>query len=318
MSEQTPKITVVIPVFQEQETVAHTISGVVEILTARKASFEIVAVDDGSNDHSLECLQHLQERYGCLRVAHHQYNRGYGSALRTGIRLARGEIVVCMDADGQHLPAEIPPLLDNIPPYDLVVGCRTENYRGPWHRNAGNRFYNIFSSWLAKTEIKDLTSGFRAMRRVAVSHFLPLYPSGFSASATTILAFLKAGYNVTFVPVHVQPRQNGESKINFFKDGWRFLSVILRMIMLYDPLRIFLPLAGILFLLGLLAWGAGIQAAKRLIFPNSAVLLFVFTLMDILLGLLSSQVASTRIHYFGDETVTVYESTEGRQSNVTD
>jgi len=176
MSENIPQITVVIPVFQEQETVAQTISGIVEVLAARKASFEIMAVDDGSNDGSLECLQGLQQRYGCLRVAHHQYNRGYGAALRTGIRLARGEIVVCMDADGQHIPAEIPHLLDKIPPYDLVVGCRTENYRGPWYRNAGNRFYNIFSSWLAKTEVKDLTSGFRAMKRVAVTHFLPLYP----------------------------------------------------------------------------------------------------------------------------------------------
>jgi len=120
------------------------------------------------------------------------------------------------------------------------------------------------------------------------------------------------------VPVHVQPRQNGQSKINFYKDGWRFFSVILRMIMLYDPLRIFLPLAGILFLLGLLAWAAGILAAHRLIFTNSAVLLFVFTLMDILLGLLASQVASSRIHYFGDETVEIFESTEDGQNNVPD
>ena len=308
MSKPSPKISVIVPVFQEQDTLGPTISGIVDVLTAEGVPFEIVAVDDGSGDRSLEILQQLQLQLGSLRVVHHLYNRGYGSALRTGIRVACGEIIVCMDADGQHSPGDIPLLLKNIPPYDLVVGHRTQDYRGPWYRNVGNRFYNVFASWLAKTEIADLTSGFRALRREAALHFLPLYPAGFSASATVTLAFLKAGYNVTFVPINAQPRRGGKSKVSFFKDGWRFLSVILRMILLYDPLRIFMPLAGILILLGILGWGLGIYAAGRLLIPNSTVLLFVFALMDILLGFLSSQIANGRIHYFGDETVEIYES----------
>jgi glycosyltransferase involved in cell wall biosynthesis len=247
-------------------------------------------------------------------VVHHLYNRGYGAALRTGIRVARGGIVVLMDADGQHTANDIPLLLEHIPPYDLVVGYRTANYRGPWYRNLGNRLYNGFSSWLARFEIKDLTSGFRAMRRDAVQHFLPLFPNGFSASATATLSFLKAGYNVRFVPVHVQPRRQGSSKVSLFKDGWRFLTIILRMILLYDPLRIFLPMAGFLIVLGLVAWGVGIWAAGRLLIPNSATLLFLAALIDILIGLLSSQVAGARIQYFGDESLVIYEGSGGNPS----
>jgi glycosyltransferase involved in cell wall biosynthesis len=308
MSNPSPDLSVVIPVFQEQETLEKTIFEIVEILTTQEMAFEIVAVDDGSTDGTLTILQHLQTQYDSLRIVHHLYNRGYGSSLRTGIHVARGEIIVCMDADGQHSAGDIPLLLNNIPPFELVVGYRTENYRGPWFRNVGNRFYNVFASWLANTEIKDLTSGFRALRRTAAMHFLPLYPTGFSASATVTLAFLKAGYNVTFVPINVQPRLHGKSKVNLIKDGWRFLTVILRMILLFEPLRIFLPLAGLFTLLGFLGWGLGILAAGRLLIPNSSVLLFVLAVMDLLLGLLSSQVANSRIHYFADETVKIYES----------
>ncbi len=213
-----------------------------------------------------------------------------------------------MDADGQHSAGDIPLLLKNIPPYDLVVGYRTENYRGPWYRTAGNRFYNAFASWLVKTEIKDLTSGFRALRRTAGLHFLPLYPTGFSASATATLAFIKAGYNVTFVPINVQPRQQGKSKVNLIQDSWRFFSVILRMILLFDPMRIFMPMAGMFAFLGFVGWGLGIYSARRLLIPNSTILMFVLTVLDILLGLLSSQISNSRIHYYADETVDIYEN----------
>ena len=164
-----------------------------ETLKTAAVPYEIVAVDDGSKDHSFEILRALQRRFPQLRIVQHLHNRGYGSALRTGIRVARGEIVILMDADGQHTPADIPKLLENIPPYDLVVGFRTDAYQGAWYRNAGNRFYNRFASWLAKFDIKDLTSGFRAMRRTAVSHFLPLYPAGFSGFHDRHARIFKSG-----------------------------------------------------------------------------------------------------------------------------
>jgi len=311
MSDHTPQVSIVFPVYQEEITLEQCLREAAGVMQAGGFDFEIVAVDDGSRDRSLEILRGLQRSLPQLRVVHHLYNRGYGSALRTGIRVARGEVVVLMDADGQHTAEDIPLLLEHLPPYDLVVGYRTANYRGRWYRNFGNRVFNAFSSWLARFEIKDLTSGFRAMRRTAVEHFLSLYPSGFSASATSTLVFLKAGYNVMYVPVRVQPRRQGSSKVNLVKDSWRFLAIILRMIMLYDPMRIFMPLAGILSLLALTAWGLGIWVAGRLLIPNSSILLFLMALIAVLMGLLSSQIASTRIHYFGDESLVVYEGPNG-------
>jgi hypothetical protein len=208
-----------------------------------------------------------------------------------------------MDADGQHAPEDIPSLLRGMPPYDLVIGARTGSYAGSWYRGAANRFYNAFSSWLSRTEIKDLTSGFRAMRRDVALHFLPLFPQGFSAPTTTTLAFLKAGYNVAFVPIHVGQRSGGKSKIRLWEDGARFVLVILRMIVLFDPLRVFLPMGVALMLIGLIAWVAGILAAQRLVLPNSAIFLFSTAILVWLLGFVADQISAMRIPYFGDEHV---------------
>jgi hypothetical protein len=210
-----------------------------------------------------------------------------------------------MDADGQHAPKDVIKLAGEIPPYDLVIGSRTDEYRGGWHRNLANKFYNRFASWLSQSRVDDLTSGFRAMRRSAVVHFLPLFPSGFSAPTTTTLAFLKAGYNVKFLPVHVEQRQAGSSKISIWADGSRFLMIILRMIMLYDPLRIFIPTGLVLAVLGVAAGIAGIIQAQRLVLANSAILLLMAGLLTWLLGLLASQISSTLVQYHGDETIII-------------
>jgi len=306
-ASRTLELSVVIPVFDEQDSIQAFIPKLIEFLAARGPDFEIIAVDDGSRDETLKVLKQLSMRYpDRLRVAHHLINRGNGASLRTGLRLARGDIAVTMDADGQHAPEDIPRLLELIPPYDLVVASRTEAYPGIWYRNLANGFYNRFASWLTRAEIKDLTSGFRAMRRSVVSHFLPLFPNGFSAPTTTTMAFLKAGYNVAFVPVHVGQRTHGQSKIRPWEDGARFLMVILRMIMLYDPLRIFLPLGLALFGLGLLSWAAGVLVAGRLVIPNSAILALSSSLMIWLLGLISDQIANSRVQYHGDESIVVF------------
>lgn len=298
------KYSIIMPVYQEEDTVAGTIRDVVQAFSGQSSSYEIIAVNDGSRDGSAGVLRGLQNEYpGILRMVRHVANRGYGTALRTGVRLARGDVVVFMDCDGQHQASEIGRLLECLPPYDLVVGCRTKDYESSWHRLAANRIYNHFASWLASTDIPDLTSGFRAMRRQVVLHFLPLFPAGFSASATGILAFLKAGYNVAFVPVHVNSRQGGKSKISLWKDGRQFFMLILRMVMLYDPQRIFTPISGFLILLGLVSWAWGAWNAGRLVFPNSTIFLFTTSITTWLLGLLASQVASTRIHNYGDETI---------------
>lgn len=297
-------ISIVLPVYEEAESISELISEIVEQLSSDGFEFEILAVDDGSRDGTAEKLAELREEYPeRLHVVRHLYNKGNGAALRTGARLAQGEVVVYMDSDGQHAAGEIVKLLDLIPPYDLVVGARGATYKGPFNRKLANRFYNWFASRLTSTEVDDLTSGFRAMRRAPLQHFLPLYPAGFSTPTTITLSFLKAGYNVTYVSVEVQPRQRGSSKINPLRDGWTFLLIILRMIVLYDPLRIFLPVSVLTFALGLLAWLAGMYQAQRLVVPNSAIFLFISALITVLLGLVSSQVSSSWVFYHGDDTV---------------
>ncbi len=304
-----PEISVVLPVYNEAEAVGDVVRQTIRTLSATGLSFEVVAVNDGSSDSSEEILLGLQKEYPeCLRLVSHVYNKGNGAALRTGIRLAKGDIVVFMDSDGQHDAEEMPKLLEKIPTYDLVVGARTHEYTGKWHRNLGNGFFNWFASWLTQFPILDLTSGFRAMRREAVLHFLPLFPSRFSTEITVTLAFLKAGYSVAYVPVRVHPRTQGKSKINPLKDGRKFFLIILRMIMLYDPLRIFLPVSNFLLFLGLAAMAAGIWAAGRLVVPGSSVVLFIAGVLAMLLGLVSSQISNATITYHGDEFVKLYET----------
>ena len=303
------EISVVLPVFEEQDRIAGLLQELVQALQASGRTYEVIAVDDGSSDGTPDSLQRaLDAAPGKVRVARHLENRGNGAALRTGIRLAVGEVVVTMDADGQHSPADIAKLLEQIPPYDLVVGARIQGYRGSWYRGLANGFYNRFASWLTRRKIEDLTSGFRAMRREVVDHFLPLFPEGFSAPTTTTMAFLKAGYNVAFVPIQVGQRTAGQSKIRLWRDGSRFFTIILRMIMLYDPLRIFLPVGVWLSLLGVAAWLAGLSVAGRLVVPNSAIFLFSAALLTWLLGLVSDQIAGTRVQYHGDETIYLMEA----------
>jgi len=302
------KLSVVIPVYDEVSTVSACLTDIVETLAQSSLSFEIVAVNDGSQDGTEEALLALLERYpDHLRVASHVRNKGMGAALRTGTRLARGEIVVWMDADGQHKATDILKLIEQIPPYDMVIGARTSSYEGAWYRNIANRFYNWFASWLTESPILDLTSGFRAMRRSAALHFLPLFPAGFSSSTTITLAMLKAGYSIIFVPINVQPRTQGKSKITLFKDGRRFVLIILRMIMLFDPLRVFLPVTLVLFILGVVTWIVGIIAASRPVVPGSTVVLFIAAILSMLLGLVSTQISNALIAYHGDEFVYLHE-----------
>jgi len=298
------RVSVVLPVYEEAASLEGLLERIESTLREVGVSFEIVAVDDGSRDETKRVLHELRSSHRRhLVVVRHLTNKGNGAALRSGIRVARGDIVVTMDADGQHSPEDIPSLLREMPPYDLVVGARTGTYAGSWYRRAANNFYNAFSSWLSKTDIKDLTSGFRAMRREVALHFLPLFPQGFSAPTTTTLAFLKAGYNVSFVPIHVGQRSRGKSKIRLWEDGARFLVLIVRMIVLYDPLRIFVPAGAILGLLGAVAWIAGLLQAGRLVFPNSTIFLFSAALLAWLLGLMADQISATRVHYYGDEYI---------------
>ena len=306
------EVSIVLPVYREQDTIGTLIDEIVATLDQESRKFEVIVVDDGSDDGTLRQLQLVRERHGDkVHVARHLYNKGNGAALRTGLRVAQGELVVFMDADGQHSPEHIHLLLDHLPPYDLVIGARTSTYKGGIFRGSANRFFNWFASWLSRKDVVDLTSGFRAMRRTAALHFLPLFPDRFSAPTTTTLGFLKAGYNVAFIPIEVRPRAAGKSKIRPWADGLEFLTLMLRIVALYDPLRIFVPTGIVLGVLGVAAAAAGMARAGRLVLPNSAILLFLVAVTTWLLGLMASQVAMSLVPYRGDETLLLDEEAFG-------
>jgi len=300
------KISIIVPIYNEVENLKCTAEDLIVFVNTFPGDAEVILVDDGSTDGTREASAELKREFpDIIHVVTHVKNRGYGAALRSGSSIARGDIVIYMDADGQHQAAEISKLLDHIPPYDMVIGTRGPGFASGGSRSIANWFFNRFASWLSKTEIVDITSGFRAMRRTALSHFLLLFPAGFSASVTSTLLFLKAGYNVLFVPVGVKPRVRGTSKIQPVKDALRFVTIILRMVMLYDPLRIFLPVSFAFLLLGIVMWVLGVLNAARLILPNSTILMFVAASLTLMLGLISSQILGYQVHYFGDETILV-------------
>ena len=196
-----------------------------------------------------------------------------------------------VDGDGQHHGSDAIRLAARLGEYDLVIGARSGATQATLARKLGNGALNRLASYLTERDIPDLTSGFRAARRSHLREFLHLLPNGFSTPTTTTLAFIKAGYNVMFEPVQVQPRV-GTSKIRLARDGAKFLLILVKVINIFSPLRVFLPLSFASFAMGL-AYGLWTVAHQSRI-PNGAVLLLMFAVMVFLVGLVSEQISSLR------------------------
>jgi glycosyltransferase involved in cell wall biosynthesis len=274
--------TIVIPAFNE----AASIGAVVRGLSAAAAWHEIVVVDDGSTDDTAR-----EAAAAGARVIRHPYNKGNGAAVKTGIRSATGAFVLIADADGQHRPADASRLVAYLGDYDLVVGARSATTQASLARRAGNATLNRLASFLTEQPIPDLTSGFRAARREALAEFLHLLPNGFSTPTTTTLAFIKAGYSVRFEPIDAAQRE-GVSKIRLGRDGFQFFLILLKVITIFSPLRLFVPIS-----LGAFVVGAGYALWTILTqshVTNSSVLLIVLSVVFLLVGLVSEQIASLR------------------------
>jgi len=273
---------VVIPAFNEADAVAR----VVQDLASAARWHEIIVVDDGSTDGTAASA----EAAGAI-VVRHPYNKGNGAAVKSGIRRATGEVILIIDADGQHPPADALRLVSRIGEYDLVVGARSGATQANLRRRLGNNTLNWLASYLADLPIPDLTSGFRAARASALREFLHLLPNRFSTPTTTTLAFIRAGYNVAFEPIEAAQR-SGQSKIRLVSDGGRFFLIMLKVVTIFSPLRVFLPLS-----IGAFALGAGYAAwtiATQSHITNSSVLLIVLAVIIFLIGLVSEQVAALR------------------------
>jgi glycosyltransferase involved in cell wall biosynthesis len=277
------KVSVVIPAFNESQT----IGDLVQKIRRRYPDFEIVVIDDGSNDNTAE----VAVNEGAV-VFSHPYNIGNGAAIKSGIRVANGDILVLMDGDGQHDPEDIQKLLDYIPGFDMVVGARSLLGQASLGRAMGNRIYNWIGSYVTKFPIQDLTSGFRAVKADIARNFLYLLPNTYSYPTTITLGILRTGRSVKYVPIKTRRRKKGRSNIRLFRDGVRFFMIITRICTLYSPMRVFLPVSLLLFVLGLVRYIYSLIAFGR--FTNMSVLLFVSSIIIFMMSLISEQICQLR------------------------
>jgi glycosyltransferase involved in cell wall biosynthesis len=285
--ECVPTVSLIIPAYNEADAIASVIKRAHQALSDLGDAYEIIVVDDGSRDTTAERAHHAS-----ARVISHPYNIGNGAAVKTGIRNARGEVLVMLDGDGQHAPEDIPHLLEKLGPYDMVVGARTHESDTSVHRDIANRIYNWFASYVCGRKIEDLTSGFRAVKADIARGFVYLLPNTFSYPTTITLATVRSGYSLTYLPVKTD-RRVGRSKIKLLRDGSRFLLIILKIATFFSPLKVFIPASVLMFLLG---FGYGLFKVIVLgarYGPTSAMLMTMSVLV-FLIGLVSEQVACLR------------------------
>jgi len=244
---------------------------------------EIIVVNDGSTDNTLEiCRTHG------VTVINHPYSMGNGAAVKTGARAASGEILMFMDADGQHDPDNIASLLEMLAQgYDMVVGSRRTQSQAGIGRMSANYVYNAFASWIVNRTIADLTSGFRVVRAEKFREFLHLLPNGFSYPTTITMSFFRAGYAVGYVPITANKRL-GKSHINPLRDGIRFFLIIFKIGTLYSPLKMFLPFSLLFFFTGLSYYAYTFTTENR--FTNMSALLLSVSVLIFLIGLVSEQI----------------------------
>ena len=273
------RISVVIPAYNEEAVIGDTVRNVRGVLPEA----ELIVVDDGSDDGT---AQKAEKAGAC--VVRHPYNKGNGAAVRTGLLAATGDIVMMMDGDGQHDAEDIPKFLKLFPEYDMVVGARSSESQAGWFRNLGNCLYNSLASYMTNFKIEDLTSGFRAFKRERILPLVHLFPNGFSYPTTSTLAMLKAGANLKYIPIQAAERV-GKSKVRLLYDGSRFFLIILKLVTLFSPMRIFLPVSLLFFTAGL-AWAA--YTLLHGAFTNMAVLLLIMGSLVFLLGLIAEMLAS--------------------------
>jgi glycosyltransferase involved in cell wall biosynthesis len=275
------KVTIVLPAKNEAESLRSLLPELRQLYTDE----EIIVVNDGSSDNTLEICQQNN-----VRIINHPYSMGNGAAIKSGARAATGEIIVFMDSDRQHNPNDISKLLDELyKGYDMVVGARSASGQANVGRFAANTFYNKLASWMVNQNVKDLTSGFRVVRTARFREFIHLLPNGFSYPTTSTMAFFRAGYRVGYLPIKVEKRI-GKSHVNILKDGVRFLLIIFKIGTLYSPLKLFTPVSALHLFLGLAHYAHTYFTEDR--FTNMSALLITTAVVIFLIGLVSEQITT--------------------------
>lgn len=273
------QLSIIVPARNE----AGGLARVLPQLAGRFPGAEILVVDDGSTDATAE----VAARHGA-RVIRHPYGMGNGAAVKTGARCARGEVLLFMDADGQHTAADAARLLERLEEgFEMVVGARKGASQASYARWFGNALYNRFASWVVSRPIPDLTSGLRAARARRFREFLHLLPNGFSYPTTITMAFFRSGYPVGYEPIETEVRV-GRSHLKLVRDGVRFFLIMFRVGTLYAPLKIFLPISLVVFVTGVSYYLYTFATSGR--FTNMSALLLIAALLIFLIGLVSEQI----------------------------
>ncbi len=280
-----PTVSIVIPAKNEERGLNIVLPKIRQLFPEA----ELIVVNDGSTDKTREVVLSVPKAI-CVD---HPVSIGNGGAIKSGARHASGDIIVFMDADGQHMPEDIQRLLDEMDKgYDMVVGARSHESQASVFRSFANKIYNSLASAMTGFKILDLTSGFRAVRRMKFIPILYLLPNKFSYPTTSTMAFFRSGYFVSYIPIKALQRE-GKSHIRLFKDGFRFLLIIMKIGTLYSPMRLFLPVSGFLFVVATMYYLYTFLTEGR--FTNMGVLLYISSLLVFMLGVVSEQVST--LHY---------------------
>ena len=284
-----PRISIIIPAFNEGLVIGNVVKQIHAVVDKLDENHEIIVVDDGSADNT---AQQAQEA-GAI-VVQHPYNIGNGASVKSGIRRARGQILVTIDGDGQHDPNDIPRLVERIGPYDMVVGSRNRESDTAAHRDIANMVFNSLASYVSERKIEDLTSGFRAVKAHIARQFVYLLPNKFSYPSTITLSVVRAGYSLGYESIKFAGRdKKTKSKIKPLQDGLRFLMIILKIAVFYAPLKIFVPLSLFIFLLGV-SYGLMRIFVLNAPYGQTSALLITTAVLTFLVGLVSEQIAQLR------------------------
>ena len=275
------RLSIVLPAKNEASALAELLPR----LRAMHPDAEIIVVDDGSTDTTRDVCANAGVQ--CLSSP---YSMGNGAAIKRGARMASGDVLVFMDGDGQHDPADVARLLARLEEgYDMVVGARDWDSQAGVGRGVANTLYNWLATRMTGHEVADLTSGFRAVRADKFREFLYLLPNGFSHPTTSTMAFFRSAYPVAYLPIKAAQRV-GKSHIRPLKDGVRFLLIIFKIATLYSPLKLFVPASAVFFLLGIANYAYTMATYHRL--TNMSTLLWSAAVIVFLIGLISEQITA--------------------------
>lgn len=276
------KSSIVIPAYNEKDVIGGFLERIEQ--AGLHERYEILVVDDGSDDGTEEIIGQYP-----FKLIRHHVNKGYGAALKTGIRSASGERVIIMDSDGQHDPRYVDAVHEKLDEHDLVIGERSAASRQLKRRKAGKRLVRWIGEFLVEQKLPDYNSGYRGFRKEIITGMLHMMPNGFSFSTTSTLAFLKEGYNVGTLEIDVSERAGRKSNVKAVRDGSKTILLLFRIIMLFNPLKVFFPASVISFLAGVGFGIAGYILYGR--FSNGAIVLTILGMFLFFIGLVADQIA---------------------------